>query len=174
MASEVINNQYSDTTLASPRQLPGYIGYEVMAVPKSYKLMCWPTHTSSFGGIDKVVYFINFTMSDKTLVIIGTGPGIGRSVACIFAAKRYLRVGLIARRPESLETEKLALEKAVKGVVVKTYVVDVADRDALTGAMDKVRGDLGQPECIFYNAARVTQTEALGCPLDEIEYDFKV
>lgn len=65
-------------------------------------------------------------------------------------------------------------EKAVKGVIVKTYPVDVADRDALADALNKVRGDLGQPECIFYNAARVTQTKALDCSLDEMEYDFKM
>lgn len=129
---------------------------------------------SSFSGMGKFAFFIDFKMSNNTLVIIGTGPGIGRSVACLFATKRYSRVGLIARRSESLETERLVLEKAVKGVVVKTYAVDVADRDALAGAMDEVRGDLGQPECIFYNAARVTQSKALDCSLDEVEYDFKV
>ncbi|KAH8778470.1 hypothetical protein F5883DRAFT_600571 [Diaporthe sp. PMI_573] len=74
-------------------------------------------------------------MSDKALVIIGTGPSIAQSVACLFAAKRYSRV--------------------VKGVVVRAYAVDIADHNALADAMDMVRRDLGQPECIFYNAARI-------------------
>ncbi|KAG6367150.1 hypothetical protein INS49_001333 [Diaporthe citri] len=112
--------------------------------------------------------------SDKTLIVIGSGPGIGRSVTTLFATKRYNNVALIARRAEQLKLEQKAVEEAVAGVKVKTYAVDVADSEALLKALDDIEAQLGKPECIYYNAARVRPSELLTHDVKDIEYDFKI
>ncbi|KKY32255.1 putative short-chain alcohol [Diaporthe ampelina] len=113
--------------------------------------------------------------SDKTLVVIGSGPGIGRSVTTLFATKRYNNVALIARRADQLGLEQKAVEEAVgSGVRVKTYAVDVVDSSALLKALDDVEAQLGKPECIFYNAARVLPSELLTHDVKDVEYDFKI
>lgn len=112
---------------------------------------------------------------NKTLFVIGIGPGIGRSVTSLFASKRYNNIALIARRPEQLAAEKTALEEAVGSQVnIKTYAVDVVDTDALTKALDDADVALGKPECLFYNAARVLPSQLLSHDVKEIDYDFKV
>lgn len=115
------------------------------------------------------------TEDKKTLVVVGIGPGIGRSVTSLFASKRYHNVALIARRAEQLEVERKALQEAVgTHVNIKTYVADVVDTDALTKALDDSDATLGKPECVFYNAARVLPSQLLSHDVKEIDYDFKV
>lgn len=113
--------------------------------------------------------------SNATLLVIGVGPGIGRAVTALFASKKFQRVALIARGSESLKTEKKALEDAVgQHLKVKTYAVDVANHDALLEALHSVEADLGKPDCVFYNAARVLPSKLLSHDVKEIELDFKV
>lgn len=111
----------------------------------------------------------------KTLVVLGSGPGNGRAVTTLFAKKRYNHVALIARRPEQLNLDQKAIEEAVgDGVTVKTYAVDVVDSEELLKALDEIDAQLGKPECIFYNAARVLPSRLLTHDVKDIEYDFKV
>ncbi|KAK7756777.1 hypothetical protein SLS62_001220 [Diatrype stigma] len=115
------------------------------------------------------------TKSDRTLVTIGAGPGIGRAVTSLFATKRYKNVALIARNKEQLALEQRAIEDSVgPGVKVTTYALDVVDSDALVKALDNVEAELGKPECIFYNAARVLPSELLVHDVKDLEYDFKI
>lgn len=111
----------------------------------------------------------------KTLLVIGAGPGIGRSVTTLFAKHGYANVALVARRSAQLETEKKAVQDALgpEGKV-RTYAVDVVDAAALARALDDADAELGRPECVFYNAARVLPSELLTHSVEEIEYDFKV
>jgi NAD(P)-dependent dehydrogenase (short-subunit alcohol dehydrogenase family) len=111
----------------------------------------------------------------KTLLVIGSGPGIGRSVATLFASKRYSNVVLVARRDESLAAERAAVEQAVGShVTVKTYAVDVTDSAALLKALDDADAAVGKPECVFFNAARVLPSAFFEHDVKEIEYDLKV
>lgn len=113
--------------------------------------------------------------SGKTLVVIGSGPGIGRAVATLFASKGYSNVVLIARRNESLGQEKAALEQAVGAQVkINTYAVDITDSAALTKALDSADAAFGKPECVFFNAARVLPSAFFEHDVKDIEYDFKV
>ncbi|KAF7514499.1 hypothetical protein G7054_g15262 [Neopestalotiopsis clavispora] len=112
---------------------------------------------------------------NKTLLVIGAGPGIGRSVTTLFASKGYTKVALFARSSEGLAAEQKAVEESVgSGGKVKSYQVDVADLDALAKALAEADADLGKPDCIFYNAARVRPSELLAHDVQEIEYDFKI
>ncbi|MEV0615861.1 SDR family NAD(P)-dependent oxidoreductase [Nonomuraea sp. NPDC050404] len=76
------------------------------------------------------------------VVIIGAGPGIGRSVARRFA-RESLPVALISRTGDAL-----GLEGAL------TYRADCADEDGLRAALDAAaRGFAGTPDVVVYNAA---------------------
>ncbi|KAK4249187.1 hypothetical protein C7999DRAFT_39740 [Corynascus novoguineensis] len=112
--------------------------------------------------------------SGKTLLVVGSGPGIGRAVASIFASKRYTNIVLLARRLESLKQEQAAIETVTSGVNVKTYAVDVTDSVAVGEALDDADAALGKPECIFYNAARVLPSSFFDHDVQDIEYDFKI
>ncbi|MGW5159783.1 SDR family NAD(P)-dependent oxidoreductase [Nonomuraea wenchangensis] len=74
-------------------------------------------------------------------VIIGAGPGIGRSVARRFAAEG-MPVALVSRTGRTLD---------VAGA--RGYRADCADEDALRAALDAARADLGVPDVVVYNAA---------------------
>ncbi|MEV0311800.1 SDR family NAD(P)-dependent oxidoreductase [Nonomuraea fuscirosea] len=74
-------------------------------------------------------------------VIIGAGPGIGRSVARRFA-KEGLRVALVSRTAGTLGLE---------GVLA--YRADSANEDELRAALDAAAGELGTPDVVVYNAA---------------------
>jgi NAD(P)-dependent dehydrogenase (short-subunit alcohol dehydrogenase family) len=113
--------------------------------------------------------------SNRTLFVIGSGPGIGRSVTTLFASKRYSHVALIARRAEQLSVEQKALEEAVgSDVKVKTYAVDVVDSNALLKVLEDAEAALGKPEVVFYNAARVLPSALLSHDVKDMEYDFKI
>ncbi|KAK3384690.1 hypothetical protein B0T24DRAFT_518643 [Lasiosphaeria ovina] len=119
------------------------------------------------------------TRSDRSLVLIGSGPGIGVSVASLFAAKRFGKVVLIARRAEQLAADKRAVEAAAvtEGLLqvrVKTYAVDVVDTPALLAALDDAEAAFGKPEVVFFNAARVLPSALLEHDVAEIEYDLKI
>jgi NAD(P)-dependent dehydrogenase (short-subunit alcohol dehydrogenase family) len=115
--------------------------------------------------------------SNKTLLLIGSGPGIGRSMASIFAAKRYNRVALIARNlnGDHLEEDRRAVQAASSpDVVVKTYACDVADTQKLLKTLEAVEADLGIVECIYFNPARIFPQPILEHDLEEVTYDWKV
>ncbi|KAK4120682.1 NAD(P)-binding protein [Parathielavia appendiculata] len=114
-------------------------------------------------------------MSARTLLVVGSGPGIGRAVTTLFASKRYTNVVLVARRAESLAAEKAAIEHAVGPQVnVRTYAVDITDLAALGKALDDADAAIGKPECVFFNAARVLPSAFFEHDVKEIEYDLKI
>ncbi|MFC4014844.1 SDR family NAD(P)-dependent oxidoreductase [Nonomuraea purpurea] len=80
-------------------------------------------------------------------VIIGAGPGIGRSVARRFA-REGMPIALVARTRESLEAVRLK-----EGAL--TYTADAADETALRAALDAATAELGTPDVVVYNAAIV-------------------
>lgn len=111
----------------------------------------------------------------KTLLVLGSGPGIGRSVATLFASKGYTNVVLVARRADSLKAEQAALEQAVGSQIhVRTIVADVTDTDALREGLNETDAAFGKPECVFFNAARVLPSAFFAHDVKEIEYDLRV
>ncbi|KAK4041220.1 hypothetical protein C8A01DRAFT_34741 [Parachaetomium inaequale] len=112
--------------------------------------------------------------SSKTLLVVGSGPGIGRAVTTLFASTRYTNIVLIARRAESLAQEQAAVEAASPLATVKTYGVDITDAAAVSKALDDADAAFGKPECVFYNAARVLPSAFFEHDVQEIEYDFEI
>ncbi|GLW10768.1 oxidoreductase [Microtetraspora sp. NBRC 13810] len=84
------------------------------------------------------------------VVVIGAGPGIGRSVALRFA-REGLPVALLARSGGTLEPVAGAV--AALGVRVVSVTADVADETGLRAALDVAAGELGPPDVVIYNAA---------------------
>lgn len=83
-------------------------------------------------------------------VIIGVGPGIGRSVARRFA-REAMPVALIARTEATVR--EVARSVSDYGVPVLTLIGDSADETALRAALDAAAGEFGPPEVVVYNAA---------------------
>jgi NAD(P)-dependent dehydrogenase (short-subunit alcohol dehydrogenase family) len=80
--------------------------------------------------------------------VIGAGPGIGRSVARRFA-REGLPVALVARSKETLDAVDLP------GVPVVRVAADSTDDTALRRALDDAAAELGPPDVLVYNAARI-------------------
>ncbi|MFC9688983.1 SDR family NAD(P)-dependent oxidoreductase [Kribbella sp. NPDC056951] len=76
------------------------------------------------------------------VVVIGAGPGIGQAVGRRFAREGW-PVALIARRQPEAAGATL------------TLAADCTDESALRGALDKVVAELGTPDVVVYNAAKI-------------------
>ncbi|MER6952144.1 SDR family NAD(P)-dependent oxidoreductase [Nonomuraea sp. NPDC000554] len=85
-------------------------------------------------------------------VVIGAGPGIGRSVARRFA-RAGLPIALIARTAGTLADAAEAVSPF--GVPVVPLTADSADETALRAALDAAADELGLPDVVVYNAALI-------------------
>lgn len=112
-------------------------------------------------------------------LLLGAGPGIGRSLAKAFAATHHFpRIVLVSRNRSRLAAEKAAVEAAAtaagyNGLQVFTFAVDISDQDALRKVLGKVE-HLGEVRCVWHNAASVRFGECLGESGEEVERDWKV
>ncbi|MCP2329529.1 NAD(P)-dependent dehydrogenase (short-subunit alcohol dehydrogenase family) [Hamadaea flava] len=91
-------------------------------------------------------------------VIIGAGPGIGRSVAMRFA-REGMPVAVVARTGAAVA--EIADAVGEVGVQVVALTADSTDETGLWAALDAAADELGPPEVVVYNAA-VIQADALG------------
>lgn len=112
--------------------------------------------------------------SPYALVLIGSGPGIGQSVATLFAAKRYNHVALIARRQQQLDIDRKAVEAAAPGVNVSTFVTDVADGEQFKKVLRTVSAEGVKIETVYFNPAVIRPTSIEEETEDQMIYDFKV
>jgi NAD(P)-dependent dehydrogenase (short-subunit alcohol dehydrogenase family) len=85
-------------------------------------------------------------------IVIGAGPGLGRSVARRFATHGF-SVAALARRPETVEP--LARELRAMGAASLALAADVTDEDSLRSALDRATERFGVPDVVVYNAARI-------------------
>ena len=84
-------------------------------------------------------------MTKPVCAVIGVGPGNGAAFASKFTDNGY-RVALLARNEEYLA------ELAGELVGAVAYLCDVTDTDALTGALARIRDELGPVSVLIYNA----------------------
>ncbi|WP_243718879.1 SDR family NAD(P)-dependent oxidoreductase [Actinomadura sp. 7K534] len=91
-------------------------------------------------------------------MIIGAGPGIGGAVARRFA-REGMPVALIARGERTLKETAGSIEP--RDARVMTRVADSTDEDALRAVLDEVTAELGPPDAVVYNAAKI-QADAPG------------
>ena len=92
------------------------------------------------------------------LLVIGAGPGLGRSVALRFAREGW-PVSLAARRPETLDA--VAAGVAATGVPVSRHQADAGDPAAVQRAVAEAVEAHGLPRAVVYNAGLI-QADAPG------------
>jgi len=115
-------------------------------------------------------------MSSRLLVVVGSGPGVGATTAALFASHGFDRVALLARSAAKLQVdaETVAQASISTAAQIKTYPVDVADATALQKTLQVVEAELGTPEVVLFNAARVVPSTIGQTSWEDILYDFKV
>lgn len=84
-------------------------------------------------------------MARPVCVVAGVGPGNGAAFARRFAADGYA-VALLARRLDSSRELAAALPEA------RAWPCDVGDAASVQRVFDDIRGALGDPEVVIYNA----------------------
>lgn len=104
----------------------------------------------------------------RTLIVIGI------HVASRFASQGFSKIALLARNKEQLARDSAAVKTRRADLHVKTYAVDVTDSAELSGALGAITDDLGPPEVVFFNAARVKPSTLLEVDDEELLYDCKV
>ena len=116
-------------------------------------------------------------MPGKTLVVIGSGPGIGVQVACTFSVRGFTHIALISRNEARLQEDRNKVLESVQergySCQVKTWACDISDLAALKSTLKETE-DFGSLECVLFNAARVAHTPPLEETIENMEQDFRV
>jgi NAD(P)-dependent dehydrogenase (short-subunit alcohol dehydrogenase family) len=116
-------------------------------------------------------------MYDRTLLVLGSGPGIGVGVASVFGIRGFTHIALVARDAERLKQDQQSVLDAVKEsgntVDVKTWACDLTNYDALNATLKEIE-HFGSLECVLYNAARVQGQPPLEESREAIQKDLEV
>ncbi|KAM0696744.1 hypothetical protein Q7P36_003993 [Cladosporium allicinum] len=116
-------------------------------------------------------------MPGKTLVILGSGPGIGIAVAKVFSVRGFTHVALVSRNKERLAQDEDNVLDAIQergySCRVKTWVCDIADLKQLNGTLKEIES-FGSLECVLFNPARVAGKPPLDESNEAIEADFRL
>ena len=107
-------------------------------------------------------------MSGRSLVVVGAGPGLGRSVARRFARDGYA-VGLVGRDADRVE--ELAAELRDGGATVESALVDVTDEAAATEAVAGLGRRLGGIDVLHFNPSAFRQQDPLHLSVAELLED---
>jgi short-subunit dehydrogenase len=116
--------------------------------------------------------------TSETLVVIGSGPGIGVSTASLFALRKFNKVALISRDKKRLEQDRKTVlsflsSRTDKKVEVKTWSTNVIDSISYKKVLGEV-GKFGEITCVVFNPARVEPSELFTFDENEIVKDFMV
>jgi len=106
-------------------------------------------------------------MSIRHCIIIGTGPGMGYSLARKFSGNG-LHVHLVARNIKKLETFREELNP------VSVYSCDVSNEISLTDTLDSIVKDIGAVDLLIYNVSVLNPGKPSEINLDLFEEDFRV
>lgn len=121
-----------------------------------------------------------FNMSSKgSLVVIGSGPGVGQTTAAHFAKQGFKHIVLLSRNESRLAEDAKTVKAAGDGVTVDVLPIDVsADETAIKKVLSQIDAKLkaaGSPlEVLLYNAARVGPSKILEWDASGLEQDLRV
>ena len=108
---------------------------------------------------------------EKVIAIVGMGGGISYAVALRFGRAGY-KIGMIARNEEKLKIFKEMLFK--DGIPSEYYSADVSIQSQLTNAFRQLKSDLGDPEVLHYNAAKIKDKHIFKESIASLASDLKV
>ena len=88
-------------------------------------------------------------MNDRVAAVLGSGPGLGASVARRFAREGFA-VALMARSEGSVAGARTEIEEI--GGTALPVSADATDPSSVEAAFGRVRDELGDPDVFVYNA----------------------
>jgi short-subunit dehydrogenase len=108
---------------------------------------------------------------NKTIIIIGAGPGFGMGVAEKFGKEGY-SVGLISRNTEKLN----AMCEELKRKSIQCYFAsaNAGSESEIEAAIKSLKAHLGNVSVLLYNAAVVKNTDILEETTDGLVNDFRI
>ena len=116
-------------------------------------------------------------MPGKTLLVLGSGPGIGIAVAKVFSVRGFTHVALVSRNKERLAQDEDGVLDAIQergySCRVKTWVCDISDLKQLNSTLKEIES-FGSLECVLFNPARVAGEPPLEESTEAVEKDFRV
>ena len=108
---------------------------------------------------------------NRVALITGVGPGLGAALARRFAQQGF-RIGLIARKPEFIET--LAHEISAAGSSALCLTVDVSRPAEAASAVNRVHEKLGPVGVLIHNASGAAGEGLLTTTPEEFEQSWRV
>lgn len=105
---------------------------------------------------------------DRSILVVGAGPGVSASVARRFARDGYA-VGLVGIDHEVLDS--LGGELAALGVQVESAVADVTDPPAAAAAVHGLAERLGRVDVLHFNPSAFREKDPLELGVDELLED---
>jgi len=110
-------------------------------------------------------------IAGKVAVVTGAASGIGQATACLLAAEG---ARLAITDVDAKGLEKTAEKIRAAGGDVTTYLVDVANKDAVYAFADQIAADMGGADIVLNNAgvAQVARVDAL--TYDDFEWVMNI
>ncbi len=113
-----------------------------------------------------------------SLLVIGSGPGIGLATTTLFAEKKFNKVALLSRSSSRLQEDKAAILKSLefKGkndVEVNTWSIDIVNVKAFKNVLREVGKKHADLSCVVFNAARVETSDLLTFDEENMLKDFQ-
>ena len=106
------------------------------------------------------------TVSGRTCLITGVGPGTGSALAKRFASAGY-RVAMLARDEARLRQ----LEASLPGSL--GFVCDVGNEEELRLAVSQVQDSLGDPHTVIHNAVSANLTDFMSLAANDLRKNFE-
>ncbi|MBB6191928.1 NAD(P)-dependent dehydrogenase (short-subunit alcohol dehydrogenase family) [Sphingobium wenxiniae] len=100
----------------------------------------------------------------EVCVLVGAGPSLGAGLAWKFA-REGCRMALVSRDRDALAALEAELRAA--GLEATAFPADAADPESVAACFAAIRGRLGDPEILLYNAAIVEPAT-----LSDADFDY--
>jgi NAD(P)-dependent dehydrogenase (short-subunit alcohol dehydrogenase family) len=110
-------------------------------------------------------------VSNRVLVVVGAGPGVGASVARRFGREGY-NVALVARREEPLAA--LGEQLQGEGITTGWSALDITDEAALRAAVERFGGFAGRLDALHFNPSAFTAKDPLSLTVEELLADLRL
>lgn len=110
------------------------------------------------------------------LVVFGSGPGVGRNVAALFAERGFEKIILISRDATRLSHDAAFVRSAARGVGIHEIPTDLGDMDQVQRSLRRVETSLQDTplHCVLFNAARTGKSEFFTFAPENLNNDLQV